>query len=148
VAYPDVDDEAALRALSARYASAADRRDVAAFLTIFDEEARLRVFDPSSSATPRTDRRGRDALAAIPKALERYASTFHLVGNALYDVTGDEATGEVYCLAHHLSAEHTDHVMLIRYGDRYRKVEGRWLIVDRRVQVDWRETRPTVRPAE
>ena len=75
--------------------------------------------------------------------LTRYDRTFHFVGNHRYWRNGDTASGEVYCLAHHLSTDTdgaTDFVMLIRYLDRYRREPaGPWLIEDRLLRVDWSE---------
>ena len=35
--------------------------------------------------------------------LEQYDQTFHFVGNTRYEIDATHATGEVYCLAHHLT---------------------------------------------
>lgn len=135
---------AELYELSARYAAGADRRDIELFVSAFLPEGRLRRFDPSDAAAPVTDRRGHDSLAEIPGLLARYAHTFHHLGQARYEVDGDVASGEVYCVATHVSADHPfeANVMHIRYVDRYRNVDGRWGIEDRRVLVDWSERRP------
>jgi len=77
-------------------------------------------------------------------ALRQFATTFHFVGNHLIDVTGDDATGEVYCEAHHLSAEGADHVMFIRYQDRYRRDGERWRLAERETFVEWMEERAPV----
>lgn len=132
-----MDDE--LFELSRVYASAADRRDRDAFLSVFAPDARLTV--SRDGAGDRT-MAGHDALASIPVSLGRFERTFHLLGQARYSVDRDRATGEVYCVAHHL-ASGTNTVMYIRYADEYgRDASGAWRIADRRVQVDWTETRP------
>lgn len=132
-----------LHDLSVRYAAGADRRDAELFVSAFVPDGRLRRYDPSDAPEPSSDRRGRDALAEVPGLLARYARTFHLLGQARYDVDGDHATGEVYCLAHHLTddAPPIVHVMHIRYLDTYLRLDGRWGIEDRRVLVDWTERR-------
>jgi hypothetical protein len=146
---PAAEDRAALRELAERYAAGVDRRDTELFLSAFDpEQGRLFVFDPSESPEPRGTRRGRDELADVITAIARYDRTFHMLGNARYDIADDTATGEVYCIAHHLAASPsheggapTDHVMYIRYRDDYGRDPHGWRIVERRVLVDWRETR-------
>ena len=134
-----------LRDLAARYAAGADRRDGALFASAFVPDGRLRVFDPADAAEPRSERVGRAALAEVPALLDRYDHTFHLLGQARYDLdhAGDAATGEVYCLAHHRRGgpPASTLVMHIRYRDRYRRADGRWGIADRQVLVDWTETR-------
>ena len=139
-------DRADLHALSVRYASAVDRRDVELFLSVFTPDAALLIFDPSDSGQPTGERRGREQLAKVPELIKRYSSTYHLVGNATYEVRGDEARGEVYCMAHHLTRRDdgdSDYVMFIRYVDAYIRVADRaWLIAERRLLVDWTETRP------
>jgi SnoaL-like domain len=150
-------DELSLRRLAALYARAADRGEPETFAAVFLPGARLRVYWPSDTDTPRTDLSGHDALARVPGRLaERYTRTFHFLGQSTYDIGDGEATGEVYCLAHHLTAEPadadnagaadpgTDHVMHMRYLDTYRRDDrGEWRIAERTAYVDWTETRPT-----
>lgn len=130
--------------LAARYAAGADRRDPELFISAFLPQGRLRRYEPADAPEPSSDRAGHAALAEVPALLGRYARTSHHLGQARYDLDGDVATGEVYCLAHHLTADDPPllHVMHIRYVDRYRCVGGRWGIEDRRVLVDWTEDRP------
>ena len=134
---PRADDP--LLALSRRYAAAADRRDADAFLAVFTPDARLTVCDGDGRETRGTIA-GHDELRAIPDRLGRWERTFHLLGQSAYEHHGDHATGEVHCVAHHLR-DGTDMVMFIRYADRYVTVGGTWQIAERRVQVDWTETR-------
>lgn len=136
----------ALRDLAERYAAGVDRRDPGLFLSAFDaERASLLVFEPSESGQPRGVRRGRGELADVVTRVSRHDRTFHLLGNSRYDVRGDEATGEVYCVAHQIDpvgdGGRTDHVMYIRYHDHYERGDAGWQIVERRVLVDWTETR-------
>ncbi|MHB1583808.1 MAG: nuclear transport factor 2 family protein [Acidimicrobiales bacterium] len=143
--------EVALRELAVRYARAVDRRDVDTFLAVFEPDAVVVVRRPSPTDRP-SEIRGHDRLARIPEVIARYARTFHFLGQSSYRDLGDEAEGEVYCIAHHLdvSAEAaTDLVMFIRYEDRYaRHRDGTWRIRRREVLVDWTETRPADAPDE
>jgi ketosteroid isomerase-like protein len=136
-------DRLALRELSDRYARAVDRRDVESFAELFTDDAELSVHDPAEAKAPSRARRGRDELSEVPRLIGQYRKTFHFVGNALYEIDDDSATGEVYCAAHHLIDDPdavTAHVMLIRYLDSYRRCDdGRWRISRRRVLVDWTE---------
>ena len=136
-------DRLALRDLSDRYARAVDRRDVEAIVELFTDDAALSVYEPATAEAPSRVRRGRAEIAEIPRLIARYPKTFHFVGNALYEIDDDLATGEVYCVAHHLIDDPegaTDHVMLIRYIDTYLRCDDRrWRISDRRLLVDWTE---------
>jgi ketosteroid isomerase-like protein len=142
-------DVVALRRLVDRYASAVDRRDAVEFVDLFYPDAVLQVFYGHDAAAPTTESRGHEALARIPTRLgDRYIQTFHFVGNFLCEIRGEEATGEAYCLAHHVnSSPHggTDYVMAIRYQDVYRRgADGEWRFTHRRVLVCWTEFRTTL----
>jgi len=134
-----------LRSLAERYARGVDRHDdVAAFVALFHPDAVIAIHDPSESTEPR-ELRGLERLAKIPEVIQRYAKTFHLLGQSTYEIRDGEATGEVYCIAHHLTSDPhggTNYVMYIRYEDTYRPdTEGVWKFAHRRLRVDWTETR-------
>ena len=133
-----------LRGLSERYVHGVDRRDVDTFVSVFHPDGVITVHDPSESEEP-SQIRGPERLAKIPKMLKGYSRTFHLLGQSTYVIGEGVATGEVYCVAHHLSRDlhgGTDYVMYIRYEDSYRPDgDGVWKIVERTLRVDWTETR-------
>jgi hypothetical protein len=142
--------DTALFALAVTYARAADRRDAQEFVSAFAEDGQLSICSIAEPGVILRTIEGHAELAAIPRALARYDRTFHLLGQASYGHDGDEATGEVYCVAHHLTVDATgaeDRVMYIRYADDYRiDPTGAWRIAHRRVLIDWTETRPADRP--
>lgn len=133
-----------LRTLAERYAQGVDRRDVDTFVALFHSDAVIVIHDPSETTEPR-EIRGLERLAKIPEFIQRYAKTFHLLGQSTYHIGDDEATGEVYCVAHHLTPDAhggTNYVMYIRYEDTYRPdADGAWKFAKRRLRVDWTETR-------
>ncbi len=148
-------DEHALLALSVAYAAAADARDGEAFAALFTEDGALVVPRPPSELRPVIVRSGRDALVEVAGFLGRYHRTFHLLSSPRYEVAGDEATGEVPCVAHHLMAAltspedsdtngptGTDTVWFIRYVDRYRRSDSTWRIVRRELHLQWMEEHP------
>jgi len=142
-------DRLALRALGEQYAWAVDRRDPDALLAVFHPDGALVLLDQADPTIVTATRRGHDELADITKLIARYDKTFHFVGTARYEVDGDRATGEVYCLAHHLTSNRhggTDFVMLIRYQDTYSRRDGIWAFDERRLITDWTETRTANRP--
>jgi hypothetical protein len=133
-----------LRGLSERYVQGVDRRDADTFVSVFHPDGVITVHDPGDSEEP-TQIRGVERLAKIPKMLKGYSRTFHLLGQSTYEIGNGAATGEVYCVAHHLTRDHhggTDYVMFIRYEDSYRQDgDGAWKIGERILRVDWTETR-------
>lgn len=142
-------DAVALRRLVDRYAMTVDAGDGPGFAELFEEDALLQVYYGPESAGPPAETRGRDRLSAIPERLGRYDRTFHFVGNHVCSVDGDGATGQTYCLAHHVNQNPmggTDYVMVICYDDTYRRgTDGCWRFARRRVLTQWTETR-TINP--
>jgi len=145
-----------LRSLAERYARGVDRRDdVEGFVALFLPDAVITIHDPSESTDPR-EIRGAERLGRIPEVITRYPKTFHMLGQSTYAIDEGEATGEVYCIAHHLTLDEpagpgtgTDYVMFIRYEDTYRPdADGAWKFAQRRLRVDWTETRVTNPPTE
>jgi len=148
---PTPDDLEALRELSDRYASGADRRDSALYVSAFLPTGRLYIHRPAD-APALSQRHGHESLAKVTGLLgERYDLTFHFLGNRFYEVAPDAqtATGDVYCIAHHIThATSTDHVMHIRYEDQYaRNDAGEWRIEERRFRLLFTETRPIDAPS-
>jgi len=57
-----------------------------------------------------------------------------------HTLDGDHATGESYCLAHHIWVEDGQRVLMImaiRYHDTFIRQDGRWLFVHRELITDW-----------
>jgi hypothetical protein len=76
--------------------------------------------------------------------LNRYRATTHFNGQSTIALDGDRATGESYCLAHHLFTEDGERRLMVaslRYHDTFRKLAGAWLFAERKLYVDWTETR-------
>jgi hypothetical protein len=140
-------DRSELNELAFRYASAVDGRDRESFLAVFHPEGRLATFAPDAE-TPFSVQTGHGELAWIPVAMtERFDATMHVMTNHLIEISGDEATGSVYCSARHLITNlmgGMDLVVLIRYEDRYRRDGGRWRILDREIHFLWTETYATL----
>ncbi|MGE3326829.1 MAG: nuclear transport factor 2 family protein, partial [Acidimicrobiia bacterium] len=113
-----------LYALAAQYALAADRRDSQAFAAVFLNTGVLRIADRGNRqrSTPQVE--GHDQLRTVPTVMERNDTTLHNLGTVGHRLDGNTASGEVYCIAHHLTRhgdETSDHVMFIRYFDTYRR---------------------------
>jgi hypothetical protein len=59
----------------------------------------------------------------------------------------DRATGESYCIAHHLYEVDGQRTLMKAYTcylDQFaRQSDGSWLFAERKLMVDWTETRPS-----
>jgi hypothetical protein len=140
-------ETAALLALSAAYASAADAADGPGFAAAFTDDGELWVPDRSGGAAPVLAARGTLRLAQVPSGLLRYHATRHEVLGAELAVDGDLATGSITGVAHHLVAPDgapsgaagegpgTDVVWHLRYDDRYRRTPAGWRIALRTLHV-------------
>ena len=140
-------DRLAIRELVDAYAHCADRRDAKGQMALFTEDTRFLVFMDYGSAEPTQELHGRDALAPVFDNLNTYAVTTHFNGQSTVSLDGDRATGESYCLAHHLSigedGQRTMMIASIRYLDQFVKQDGEWFFAERRLMVNWTDTRPS-----
>ena len=132
-----VEDYVAIQQLMYHYASCADQKNYAGFKNVFCEDA---VFDYSGRlVTPRS------AIQEMMGALEKYTLTQHQIHNTVYDVEGDTATGETYCLASHLRESDSGLVKIdmgITYKDRLRRTPEGWRIQYRGFNLLWSQTAP------
>ena len=140
-------DRLAIRELIDAYAHCADRRDAKGQMALFTEDTRFLVFMDATAAEPTQELRGRESLAPVFDNLNSYVATMHFNGQSTVSLDGDRATGESYCLAHHLSVgqdgQRTMMIASIRYLDEFVKQDGEWLFAKRRLMVNWTETRPS-----
>jgi uncharacterized protein (TIGR02246 family) len=140
-------DRLAIRELVDAYAHCADTRDAEGQMALFTEDTRFLVFMDHGSAEPTQVLHGRASLAPVFDNLNTYTVTMHFNGQSTVDLDGDQAAGESYCLAHHLTVapdgQRTMMIASIRYLDEFVKQDGRWLFAERRLMVNWTETRPS-----
>ena len=140
-------DRLSIRELVDAYAHCADQRDAESQMALFTEDTSFLVFMDPASAEPTQELHGRESLAPVFDDLNRYAATMHFNGQSTVALDGDRAAGESYCLAHHLSVaedgQRTLMVASIRYLDEFRKLGGQWFFAERRLMVNWIDTRPS-----
>ena len=104
----------AIRRLIDAYAYCADRRDAAGQMALFTEDTDFLVYTDSRDPAPTQHLRGR------------------------------QATGVSYCLAHHLKVDGSVRQLMIaaiRYLDTFVNLNGLWYFSQRKLMVDWTETR-------
>jgi ketosteroid isomerase-like protein len=139
-------DRLAIRELFDAYAHCADRRDAKGQMALFTPDARFLVYMDRGSDQPTQELNGRESLAPVFDQLNTYQATMHFNGQSTVVLDGDRAAGESYCIAHHLyeaDGQRTLMVAHIRYIDEFVKQNGRWLFAERKLMVDWTETRPS-----
>ena len=148
----EIPDRLEIRALVDRYARAADQVDGPGAATLFIPEGVLRIFERGITE-PVRERIGREAIATAFAGLSRYDVTVHVVANHLVEIDGDAASGETYCLAHHVrtvgegaQAHLSDYMMAIRYLDTFARTAEGWRIAQRHLQLEFTEERPVSGP--
>jgi ketosteroid isomerase-like protein len=140
-------DRLAIRELVDAYAHCADRRDADGQKSLFTSDTHFVVYMDGQGSEPTQVLDGREALTPVFDDLNRYQATMHFNGQSTVALEGDRATGESYCIAHHLFTENGQRRLMVawlRYGDTFVKVDGAWLFARRNLYVDWTETRPSV----
>lgn len=131
------EDECQLRDLAYRYARMMDRREFDWLPEVFAEDGVL--------CGPGYEMQGHAQLRQGLKGLEQFSATLHGVLNSYFEIDGDLATGEVYCVANHVHEQ--DGVpfkldMGIRYEDHYARQANGWVITRRFFNMVWETDTP------
>jgi hypothetical protein len=138
-------DRLAIRELVDAYAHCADRRNANEQMSLFTDDAHFVVYMNARDSAPSQELHSREALAPVFAELNKYATTTHFVGQStLFKLTSDRATGETYCLAHHVTIDGGKRRLMVaslRYLDTFVKVDGAWLFAERLLYVDWLDER-------
>jgi len=94
---------------------------------------------------PSQELNSREALAPVFADLNKYAATTHFVGQStIFTLAAERATGEAYCLAHHVTVDGEKRRLMVaslRYLDTFVKVDSAWLFAERLLYVDWLDER-------
>jgi ketosteroid isomerase-like protein len=147
IAPTELADRLAIRALVDAYAHCADRRDADGQKALFTDDTHFVVYMDGEGTDPSQELNGREALTPVFADLNRYEATSHFNGQSTIALDGDRATGESYCLAHHLSTEGGERKLMVaslRYRDTFVKRDGAWLFAERKLYVDWTDTRTSL----
>jgi hypothetical protein len=111
--------------------------------------ARFAVYMSGEGSEPTYVLEGREALSPVFADLNQYDVTTHFNGQSTVTLDGDTAAGECYTIAHHLyTADDERKIMIasLRSLDTYSKVDGAWYFAERKLIVDWMETRTSIAP--
>lgn len=138
-------DRLAIRELVEAYAHCADRRDAQGQMSLFTPDTHFVVYMNAKDPAPAMELHTREALAPVFADLNKYDTTLHFLGQStIFTLTADRATGEAYCLAHHVTVADGKRRLMIaalRYDDIFVKLDGAWLFAERRLYADWIEER-------
>jgi hypothetical protein len=138
-------DRLAIRGLVEAYAHCADRRDANGQMSLFTADTHFVVYMNAKDATPSQELHSREALSPVFADLNKYETTTHFLGQStIFTLREDSATGEAYCLAHHVTLEGGKRRLMLaslRYLDTFVKNDDSWLFAERRLYVDWMEER-------
>ena len=138
-------DRLAIRELVEAYAHCADRRNAKGQMALFTEDTHFVVYMNAKDPTPSQELHSREELAPVFAELNKYDATTHFVGQStIFTLTSDRATGEAYCLAHHVTVDGGKRRLMVaslRYLDSFAKIDGAWLFAERLLYVDWLDER-------
>lgn len=127
--------EAALNRLVRTYSRAVDRRDFVLLRSLYDEngqDSHGHSFHGSAD----------DYIAFVQQALSIYSTTTHYVVSALFEIDGEQASGEVHKLNQHQTLTGDDVITGSRSLDRYIRRDGVWRFLSRHVVLDWSRQMP------
>src|ERR1700757_2282938 len=97
-------DRLAIRELVETYAHCADRRDAKGQMALFTTDTHFVVYMNAKEPKPSQELHSREALAPVFADLNQYDATTHFVGQStIFTLKDGRATGEAYCLAHHVT---------------------------------------------
>jgi hypothetical protein len=127
------------------YARYADRREAEKQSQLFTKNAIINVYqgEPDKHQSIQT-LQGHEELKKGFSGLNDYDTTTHFNGQTSLTIDNDHATGETYCLAHHLKTQNgqrTLTVMSIHYYDTFIKENDKWLFSERKLIIDWTDSR-------
>jgi hypothetical protein len=145
ISVEEAGDRLAIRQLIEAYAHCADRRDAKGQMALFTTDTHFVVYMNAKDPKPSQELHSREALAPVFAELNKYHATTHFIGQStIFTLTRDRATGEAYCLAHHITVDGGKRRLMLaslRYLDTFVKIDGAWLFSERRLCVDWMEER-------
>jgi hypothetical protein len=140
------DDRRAIRDLVDAWAHHADRRHPHDQAALFTDDGVVSVYQGDPAAGEPVQRLvGHAEMAEAFKVLNNYDATTHFNGQITITLGGDRATGETYCLAHHIKSDAdrtTLLVIAIRYLDTFAREGGTWKFAERTLVMDWSDERP------
>jgi hypothetical protein len=130
-------DKQSLHELVLRYCRACDRRDFTLLRTLYHDDA---IDDHGAMFCGTAD----EYAAWLPGVMANFEATVHSITNALFEVRGEEAQGELYTVAYHRTRAPEAREVVIggRYLDHYQRRGGSWKFLRRALALDWCRVTP------
>lgn len=146
--YVEAADRLALRRLVDVWAHCADRRLAEEQSNLFLPDGVLLNYegDPNTHP-PHSTLKGRAAIRAALAVLKTFTVTMHMNGQSEVVIQGGHAIGETYCLVHQFRNENDQRkcqTLGIRYYDQFLRQENRWYFAERKLVIDWSDSRISV----
>ncbi|WP_433972870.1 nuclear transport factor 2 family protein [Tunturiibacter lichenicola] len=141
-------DRLALRRLVDAWAHCADRRLAEAQSNLFVPNGTIFNYegDPNTHQ-PHSTIKGRAAIRSALAVLNTFTVTLHMNGQSDAIIAGDHAIGETYCVVHQFSEQNGQRkcqTLGIRYYDTFLRQESRWYFAERKLVIDWSDSRISV----
>lgn len=134
-----IEDKLALQELTVSYLAAADRKDCKAMASYFTENGSLTSIMDEETLIFK-ERKGIEE--GFSKILSVLTTVYHLNGQHLTSINGNNATGTCYCLVTLAGIEknkpYVSKIWAV-YQDEYVKENDKWLIKERVASVVWQE---------
>ena len=130
-------DKSELYDLVVKYCRYIDRRDMAALRALYHDDA---IEDRGQMFKGSID----DFIKWTHTAAGKFELTMHIISNAIFEIAGNKAQGEIYAEAYHrtLPPDPQDITVWGRYLDHYEKRDGVWKFIYRTSTTDRCEVRP------
>lgn len=144
----EASDRLTLRRLVDAWAHCADRRLAEQQSNLFLPDGVILNYegDPNTHP-PHSTIKGRAAIRSALAVLNTFTVTLHMNGQSDVVIEGDRAIGETYCLVHQFTEQNGQRkcqTLGIRYYDQFLRREDRWYFAERKLVIDWSDTRLSV----
>lgn len=138
-----IEDRLALKTLVDEFSILADKKDVAAQMNLFTENATVESFRNGVSNSKLI---GKEEIGnAFSNFLSLFETVYHINGQQTMNINGDKASGISYCLVVLIGEQEGQKMKTtlgVSYEDEYIKQNGKWLIANRKSYFNWQEVTP------
>lgn len=142
----ELEDKLALKNLVDTFSILADEKDAQAQTELFTEDASVLSYRNGELVS---ELNGRNEIGAgFGDFLSNFNAVYHSNGQQTLEIDGDTATGTSYCYVVMIADQEDGSVMTsqgVSYQDTYEKVDGQWLISNRKSTFMWTETKELAR---